>query len=592
VRLARRLFAGFTLVITVLAILVVVISGQRLARELTARETEQLRHEAQLVAAQWAEQPSADPETLAHTAGAALGHRVTLIAPDGRVIGDSEFADDALPHLENHSTRPEVIAARETGTGVATRSSPSRGDSELYVAVRAPGGIARVSVSTAQLGEIVSSARGDVVLAALIALAAALALTFAFSRAVTQPIVELRDVARSLAGGDLARRPSLSAPGEVGELGTAMHRMAEQLAARLRELQAEQGLLSAAIESLHEGLLAVDAHRHVVRLNDSARRLLRADRPVPFSADLLPRDALLREALGAALNGEPSGPSETVVHDRTLSVTARPLGDGGAVLALLDLTATRRLESVRRDFVANVSHELKTPLTVIGGFAETLVTDDLPAEQRTQFAEAIRANAERMRRIVDDLLDLSRIESGGWRPNPAPVDVAAMAEDVFSAARRAHADHAVALGIEIDARAPTVYADPTALRQVMTNLLDNAVRYTPPGGTVTVFTTLADGGAGTWVGVRDSGIGIAPEHLPRIFERFYRVDPGRSRDAGGTGLGLAIVRHLVEAHAGRVEAESAPGRGTMVRAFFPAGPRAAADADEPHDAHPYAVTGP
>ena len=591
-RLARRLFAGFTLVITVLAILVVVISGQRLARELTARETEQLRHEAQLVAAQWAEHPSADAESLAHTAGAALGHRVTLIAPDGRVIGDSEFADDALPHLENHSTRPEVIAARATGTGVATRSSPSRGDSELYVAVRASGGIARVSVSTARLGEIVSSARGDVVLAALIALAAALALTFAFSRAVTQPIVELRDVARALAGGDLARRPSLIAPGEVGELGTAMHRMAEQLAARLRELQAEQGLLSAAIESLHEGLLAVDAHRYVVRLNDSARRLLRVDRPVPFSADLLPRDALLREALGAALNGEPSGPSETVVHDRTLSVTARPLGDGGAVLALLDLTATRRLESVRRDFVANVSHELKTPLTVIGGFAETLVTDDLPVDQRTQFAEAIRANAERMRRIVDDLLDLSRIESGGWRPNPAPVDVAGMADDIFSAARRAHADHAVALGIEIDARAPTVYADATALRQVMTNLVDNAVRYTPAGGTVTVFTTLADGGAGTWVGVRDSGIGIAPEHLPRIFERFYRVDPGRSRDAGGTGLGLAIVRHLVEAHAGRVEAESTPGRGTMVRAFFPAGSRAAADADGSHDAHPYAVTGP
>ncbi|HEX6814552.1 MAG TPA: ATP-binding protein [Gemmatimonadaceae bacterium] len=591
-RLARRLFAGFALVITVLAILVVVISGQRLAGELTARETEQLRHEAQLVAAQWAGQPSADPETLAHTAGAALGHRVTLIAPNGRVIGDSEFADDALPHLENHSTRPEVIAARATGTGVATRSSASRGDAELYVAVRAAPGIARVSVSTAQLGEIVSSARGDVVLAALIALAAALALTFAFSRAVTQPIVELRDVARSLAGGDLARRPSLSAPGEVGELGTAMHRMAEQLAARLRELQAEQGLLSAAIESLHEGLLAVDAQRRVVRLNDSARRLLRVDRPVPFSVDLLPRDALLREALGSALGGEPSGPSETVVHDRTLSITARPLGDGGAVLALLDLTATRRLESVRRDFVANVSHELKTPLTVIGGFAETLVTDDLPAEQRTQFAEAIRANAERMRRIVDDLLDLSRIESGGWRPNPTPVDVAAVADDIFSAARRAPADHAVTLDIAVDPSAPMVYADPMAVRQVITNLVDNAVRYTPAGGTVTVFTARADGGAGTWVGVRDSGIGIAAEHLPRIFERFYRVDPGRSRDAGGTGLGLAIVRHLVEAHAGRVEAESVRGRGTTVRAFFPAGPAPSADADAPHDAHPYAVTGP
>ena len=590
-RLARRLFAGFALVITVLAILVVAISGQRLARELTARETEQLTREAQLVATEWAHQPNADAEALAHTAGAALGHRVTLIASDGRVIGDSEFADDALPHLENHATRPEVVAARATGTGVATRASPSRGDTELYVAVRSTLGVARVSVSTAQLGDIVSSARNDVLLSALIALAAALALTFAFSRAVTQPIVELRDVARSLAAGDLARRPSLSAPGEVGDLGTAMHRMAEQLAARLRELQAEQDLLAAAIESLHEGLLAVDAHRNVVRLNDSARRLLRADRPVPFSADLLPRDALLREALAAALAGQPSGPSETVIQERTLSITARPLGDGGAVLALLDLTATRRLEAVRRDFVANVSHELKTPLTVIGGFAETLVTDDLPAAQRTQFVEAIRANAERMRRIVDDLLDLSRIESGGWRPNPSAVDVAAMADDIFSAARRAGADHAVTLETAVDPRAPTVYADPTALRQVLTNLIDNAVRYTPAGGTVSVFTALGND-AGTWVGVRDSGIGIAPEHLSRIFERFYRVDPGRSRDAGGTGLGLAIVRHLVEAHAGRVEADSAPGRGTTVRAFFPAGPATSPEAGQTHDPRSYAVTGP
>ena len=589
-RLARRLFAGFALVITVLAILVVAISGQRLARELTARETDQLRREAHLIATEWMQQPNADAEALARTAGTALGHRVTLIAADGRVIGDSEFADDALPHLENHATRPEVSAARATGAGVATRASPSRGDTELYVAVRAAGGVARVSVSTAELGEIVSSARDDVLLSALIALAAALALTFAFSRAVTQPIVELRDVARSLAAGDLARRPSLSAPGEVGELGTAMHRMAEQLAAKLRELQAEQDLLAAAIESLHEGLLAVDAHRRVVRLNDSARRLLRADRPVPFSADLLPRDALLRDALGAALSGQATGPSETVVHERTVSITARPLGDGGAVLALLDLTATRRLEAVRRDFVANVSHELKTPLTVIGGFAETLVTDDLPAAQRAQFVEAIRANAERMRRIVDDLLDLSRIESGGWRPNPRAVDVGATADDIYTAARRARADHAVSLETAIDRRAPTAYADPTALRQVLSNLVDNAVRYTPAGGTVTVFTALGEGG-GTWVGVRDSGIGIAPEHVPRIFERFYRVDTGRSRDAGGTGLGLAIVRHLVEAHAGRVEAESTLGRGTTVRAFFPAGPESPADADASHDPRPFAVTG-
>jgi signal transduction histidine kinase len=316
----------------------------------------------------------------------------------------------------------------------------------------------------------------------------------------------------------------------------------------------------------------------VVRLNESARRLLRAARPVPFSTDLLPRDAVLREALSRALAGEGAGPLEATVEGRTLSVTARPLGDGGAVLALLDLTATRRLEAVRRDFVANVSHELKTPLTVIGGFAETLAADDVPLAQRMQFAEAIRTNTERMRRIVDDLLDLSRIESGGWRPNPVMVNVQTVADEVFAATRRALPENAagVRLATDIGARAPLAYADPTALRQVLTNLVDNAVRYTPAGGTVTVFTAPDGDGHGTWVGVRDSGIGIATEHLSRIFERFYRVDPSRARDAGGTGLGLAIVRHLVEAHGGRVEAESIVGRGTMVRALFPtAGERAA-----------------
>jgi two-component system phosphate regulon sensor histidine kinase PhoR len=223
---------------------------------------------------------------------------------------------------------------------------------------------------------------------------------------------------------------------------------------------------------------------------------------------------------------------------------------------------------VRRDFVANVSHELKTPLTVIGGFAETMVTDDIPAEQRQQFADAIRANARRMQRIVDDLLDLSRIESGGWVPNPVAVDVCNAAADAIAPCQTAASDRNVTLDVDVHPLARTVFADPTALRQVIANMLDNAIRYSNPGGRVTVFTRPDDGG--TWVGVQDTGIGIAPEHLPRIFERFYRVDAGRSRTAGGTGLGLSIVRHLVEAHGGRVRAESIPGRGTTVAAFFPA----------------------
>jgi signal transduction histidine kinase len=568
VKLAQRLFAGYVLIITILVVLVVALSGERLERELEASEVDQLTRQAHLVADAWTSGANAD--ALADRAGQALARRVTLIDSTGHVIGDSEFDGPALEALENHAGRPEVRAARERGVGVSRRRSPSKGDDEFYVAVRAPFGVTRLSMSTAELNAIVARARHDVLLSGLIALAAAILVSVAFARRVSRPIVELRDVARALAAGDLARRPSLAAPGEVGELGAAVHRMAEQLASRLTALEGEQALLTAVIDSLHEGVIAVDARRQVVQLNASGRRLLQIKDTPPFSADRLPRDPTLRQALTAALGGEVPPPTEIVVEGRTLALTARALRSGGAVLALLDLTAARRLETIRRDFVANVSHELKTPLTVIGGFAETLVTDELPAAQRAQFTEAIRANAERMRRIVDDLLDLSRIESGGWRPNPARVDVRPVADEVVAAIRRAGHEPMAAIEIQLAPDASSVYADPTAVRQLLSNLVDNAVRYTPAGGTVTVFTEPAPGGV--WLGVRDTGIGIAAAHLPRIFERFYRVDPARSREAGGTGLGLAIVRHLVEAHGGRVEAQSEPGRGTTVRAFFPVPP--------------------
>jgi signal transduction histidine kinase len=244
---------------------------------------------------------------------------------------------------------------------------------------------------------------------------------------------------------------------------------------------------------------------------------------------------------------------------------ARPLREGGALLAIFDLTTTRRLEAVRRDFVANVSHELKTPITIIGGFAETLASDDPSADERRRFVEAILTNARRMQRLVDDLLDLSRIESGGWVPKPERIDLRATAGEVAAAFAASAGDHGVALGTAIDHRASSITADATAVRQVLSNLVDNALRHTPAGGKVTIFSEPDP--LGIALGVRDTGSGITAEHLPRIFERFYRVDPARSREAGGTGLGLSIVKHLVEAHGGRVAAESA-GRGTTVRAVF------------------------
>jgi len=413
---------------------------------------------------------------------------------------------------------------------------------------------------------LVREARNDVYLFGLVALGVSAAIAFLFSRAVSRPIIELRDVARALAAGDLTRRPSLTAPGEVGDLAIALHRLAEQLSGRLTALEEEESLLSALLDSLNEGVIAVDARQRVVRINAIGRRLLKARDTTPFTLDRLPRERVLREALGAALAGTVTESIETSLDGRNLVLAARPLAAGGAVVALLDLTPTRRLETVRRDFVANVSHELRTPLTVVGGFAETLLDESLPAPERRQFAETILVNTRRMQRIVDDLLDLSRIESGGWVPNPAPVDVHAVALDATAAAQAAATVKGVMFQVNIAEDARMAFADPTALMQVINNLAENAVRHTT-SGTVTVFTKADE--SGIWVAVGDTGVGISAEHLPRIFERFYRADRARSRDEGGTGLGLAIVRHLVEAHGGTVKAESHPGRGTTVWAFFP-----------------------
>jgi signal transduction histidine kinase len=247
-------------------------------------------------------------------------------------------------------------------------------------------------------------------------------------------------------------------------------------------------------------------------------------------------------------------------------VTACPLDHGGGVLALVDMTATRRLELVRRDFVANVSHELRTPLTVIAGFTETLAEEGVPPGKRRQFSDMILSNTTRMQRIVDDLLDLSRIESGGWVPNPEALDGEAIVEEALSGLRSAAEAKGIRLEARIDPSAGLLRADRTALRQILSNLVENAIRYTTRG-TVTVATSAAAGGVN--LSVSDTGSGIAPSHLSRIFERFYRADSGRARESGGTGLGLAIVRHLVEAHGGNVEARSTEGVGTAITIFLP-----------------------
>ena len=299
-RLVQRLLLGVALVIAVLVALLAAFSAGRLTDQLEQFEVDQLTREARFIASQWT--AATDASAFAHSAGAAIGHRVTLIAPDGKVLGDSEFEGDALAGLQNHADRPEVIAAMRGEVGISRRTSPSIGDQRLYVAVRAALGVARVSIDTPQLDAIVARVRRDVFASGFVALVVAIALAFVFARSVSRPIVELRDVARALATGDLSRRPALAAPAEIGDLADAVHRMAEQLQLRLSALQADDALMAALIDALQEGVAAVGANRQVVILNSPARRLLAIGDPVPFSADLLPRDTELRAALSSAIS--------------------------------------------------------------------------------------------------------------------------------------------------------------------------------------------------------------------------------------------------------------------------------------------------
>jgi len=566
VKLAPRLLLQSLAIVGVMVISVVLIIDNQLYSSIVAQTTHDLAGEARLVATEW--RPDVDPDSLADQAGVATGHRITLIDSTGHVVGDSEFDGPALQALENHATRPEVVAARQTGIGSIKRMSPSTGEEQLYVAVKAPRGTARVSVTTRAVEEIFASARSGVLLAGLISFLLAGILAVLFSRSVSRPIVDLSNVARSLAAGERKRHPPLAAPGEVGDLADAVHRLAEQLEARISALAAEQSVLSALVETLNEGVIAISPAHEVVRISETGRRLLSIDRPVPFGVDFLPRDATLRSAIALALSGTATEPEELIMGDTTFSLTARPLVNGGAVVALFDLTPIRKLEAVRRDFVANVSHELRTPLTIIGGFAETLQDPEIPAPRRAEFAKTIFSNTQRMQRIVDELLDLSRIETGHWRPRPEPIRIADLAAEVFARSAASAKSKSVTLDTSVDPHAQTIVADRTALEQILINLVENALRHTGEGGRITIQTLPETDGV--TLTVSDTGSGIPPEHLPRIFERFYRADSGRSREAGGTGLGLAIVRHLVEAHGGMVRAESVVGTGTTIRIFFPA----------------------
>jgi len=407
-------------------------------------------------------------------------------------------------------------------------------------------------------------------MAILVLLIAALSAWF-FSTYMLQPLWQLRRDLRLTARSRALAEPYAGETADVRDLRETLLTVLRDLEEEIRSARSETLQVLSMIGEASEGILQIDAEGRFVHVNRAARALLSL--PPRSEGQTIPsliRNTELREVLQHAIAGHTLAPVEIVFDGRQLLIAPRPLTHegGGAVATVVDLTQLRRLESARRDFVANVSHELKTPLTVIRGYAETLLDEELSRADQMQFLEVISRNAQRLQRVVEELLDLSRLQSGGWIPDLQPLELSALVRDIWldcePSMKRQRIEFSVHGGPAL------VLADQDGLQQILSNIYDNALRYTPENGRIeTHFTTRDDH---VLVEISDNGSGIPATSLPRIFERFYRVDAARSRAEGGTGLGLAIVKHLTERMNGTVWATSILGSGTTIHLQLPAAP--------------------
>ena len=556
----------------------VVSADAYLSTALESQLTEHVRTDllvrARLVAQRVASRMTAldEPKTadaLADEMAAVAAVRVTIVHTDGTVAGDSEVELAGLATLENHAGRSEVVEAMTKGQSTSMRYSGTTGQRMVYAAVpivrqSVPIGIARVALPLTELESIIARMRKSLAMGALVAVLVAGVISFYAAQLTSAKLGELTEAAREMAAGNLATRTRASGYDEIATLGKALDQLADNLSRTVHELRAERDLLTGILSSMNEGVLVVGRDGRVVLTNPALRAmLLIAPDAAGKSVLQVVRNAELNQLLGSAARGAEAEVELELagLMPRRALVRAVTLKDepGGVLAVFVDVTELRRLEAVRRDFVANASHELRSPLTTVRAAAETLRTVENDAKATARFVELIQRNTERLANLIDDLLELSRIESRELKLTLESLDLSSVVDRILAQhAHRAQLKH-IALAHDVT-RAPGVLADRRALEHVLGNLIDNALKYCPDGASVRIS---AKSEADTVrVAVADTGPGIPMEHLPRVFERFYRVDAGRSRELGGTGLGLSIVKHLVEAMGGAVAVDSRAGAGS------------------------------
>jgi two-component system phosphate regulon sensor histidine kinase PhoR len=519
-------------------------------------------------------------EQIAKTLSRRANARVTFVSDSGQVLGDSSLDEPAISHLESHGDRPEVIAALARGEGTAIRYSSTLQRRMMYVSRSFSGadgrvaGAVRVALPLSDVDDSVWQFRKLIFSASILALVAAALLSTITAHWVSSSLRAMAQAAASMLKGDLDTRTRAHGTDELAELGHALDLLAASLRDAMRDLRSERDLLRGILASMQEGVLVVDLDDRIEHMNPAVRNmLLLGEDAIGRPLIEIIRKADLVEMLDRARRGADLTAVELElggVKPRRILAHASPLPDrpGDMLLVLVDVTNLRRLESIRKDFVTNASHELRTPVATIRSAAETLRSALNDPEAALGFVEILERNAERIQRLVEDLLELSRIESREFALRTESVDFPAFLEGILPLHRDRFQQKHMSLVSDVPPDTK-VLADRRALEMIFSNLLDNAAKYCPKDTEVRIEAAVAEDKVR--MTVADQGPGIPPQHLPRIFERFYRVDAGRSRDLGGTGLGLAIVKHLAEAMGGTVGVDSPAGRGARFSVTLPKG---------------------
>jgi two-component system phosphate regulon sensor histidine kinase PhoR len=511
--------------------------------------------------------------------GKEIKTRITIIDTKGRVLSDSE---ESSTQMDTHSDRPEIKEALLGKTGKSIRYSFTLEINMLYIAIPMVKdnqilSIVRLALPLTEVSKNIAYLRQIIFSSTIISLLIASLISLIISLNITRPIKEMTEISQRISKGDFSKKLEIRSQDEIGQLSLALNQMSEDLENKIKIISEDKNKMEIILSSVIEGIAAIDQKGKFILCNDAFEKIINLSQIKVlgrFHWEII-RNNQLNELLKETIHqGQTSTQEITILfpQEKIFFASSTPLGEKeniwGAVVVLNDITQIKRLEKMREEFVANVSHELRTPLTSIQGFIETLKDGAIKDPEKTQhFLKIIEKQSNRLNNLVEDILKLSKIESQEIVVNLQSTNLKDLLDKVIAEFKEKIILKKIQININISPQFPLLKVDPEQIELALGNLLDNAIKYTPEKGEISI--SFLEREKDIYLEITDNGIGISQEHLPRIFERFYRVNKDRSRDLGGTGLGLAIVKHIVKVHKGTIGVDSNPGKGSKFFIILP-----------------------